>query len=168
MIQSRKCVVYWDGANFSTPSRSLSLSFSLPLEQWGMFSIVIYGRDFETWWKSSTKILCKISITYWGVRLQGRRDAWNEMNWDTYVHRRYRHLHFLGPCNQRRVRQLRRRSISHLKVKREISFRLVAGTFCARHLWDSPKAFKLCSNSARSIVPFSCLSYNLRHSMKSS
>lgn len=33
---------------------------------------------------------------------------------------------------------------------------------------DSPKAFKLCSNSAPSMVPFSALSYNFKHSRKSS
>lgn len=85
---------------------------------------------------------------------------------DTYVHRRCCRHRLQGPCNQQTLHLLHRRLISHLEMKKKAISRL-----CQPLVWflcHSPKAFKLCSNSARSIVPSSCLSYNFKHSMKSS
>ena len=86
---------------------------------------------------------------------------------DTYVHRRCFRHRLQGPCNQQTLHLLHRRLIFHLELRTKKRQLVV----CENHLCDlchSPKAFKLCSNSARSIVPSSCLSYNFKHSMKSS
>lgn len=73
----------------------------------GMFRIVIYERilvgDRKYYVKGNPITFGRCWVTDGEI--------------DTYVQKRFRHLHSLGPCNRRRVRWLHRRSISLLKFE---------------------------------------------------